>query len=107
MDGFNDRQRIEALKKAKCTLESDLEIFKQEEIDAFKVVEDLDKALEINETPELKERRRQKYVFAKGLKWNILSQEKEIERCEQAIAMEENKICNLELDNTLMEYQNK
>ena len=35
MDGFSHEARIEALQATKCKLEEDLEILKQEEIDAF------------------------------------------------------------------------
>ena len=95
MHGFSDSECIEALKRAKSKLEADLEIFKQEEIAAFKLVDDLDEQLKSNSTPELQERRRQKFIWAKSLKWNIIGQEKEIKSCEEAIIREENRYSNI------------
>ena len=94
MDGFSDCERIQALKRAKSKLEADLEIFKQEEVDAFKLVDKLDEELKLNKSPELEERRRQKLNWAQSLKWNIFGQEKEIKLCEEAIVREE-RISNI------------
>ena len=95
MDGFNQSERIVALKQAKEKMEEYLEIFKQEEIDAFKLVADLDEQLGFNSTPHLIERRRQKFVWASGLKLNVMSQQKQIEACERAIAEEECRLITL------------
>ena len=94
MDGFTDSERVLALKRSLAKLQVDLEIFKQEEIDAFKIVQRLDDELQIKRTAQLEERRRQKFVFASGLKWNILYQEKEINLCKEAIAREESQLVN-------------
>ena len=102
MDGFTDVERVVALKNAKAKLEADLQIFKDEEILAFELVEDLDEKLKDNSTPELIERRRQKFVWASGLKWNILYQEKEIRMCAEAIAKEE----SLLLNSSILQYGN-
>ena len=94
LDGFTDTQRVVALKEARAKLQADLEIFIQEEKDAFNKVDELDEQLKVCSNPELEERRRQKFVWASGLKWNILYQKKEIKLCEEAIVREESQLLN-------------
>ena len=95
MDGFSTLERIRALRIAKTNLETDLKMFIEEEIAAFELVKNLDAQLRIHKTPELEERRRQKFNFACSLKWNIIGQKKEIERCTHALTEEENKLASL------------
>ena len=90
MDGFSPDERIAALKRAKLKLEQDLEIFKLEEIDAFVLVKSMDETLKVYNSPELREKRRQKYEWAKSLRWNLIHQEKQIQLCIEAIQREEN-----------------
>ena len=91
MDGFNNTERLTALKSAKVQMELELEIFKKEQIEAFHIVSILDEEIltSANNNPQLIEKRRQKFVWASGLKWNIIGQEKEIKNCEKAIENEE------------------
>ena len=63
IDGFTDCERIVALKNAKTKMEEYLQIFKQEEIEAFKLVQVLDDQLLLHSTPILLEQRRQKFVL--------------------------------------------
>ena len=94
MDDFSVSQRIVALKVAKRKMEEYLDVFKQEELDAFKVVYKLDVELQKSSNPRLLEERRQKFVWASGLKWNVIGQQKQIALCERAIAEEEGRIMN-------------
>ena len=100
MDGFNSVDRIDALKRVKAKLEEDLELFKQEEIDAFVLVNSIDQTLKVYNSKELQEKRRQKYEWAKSLKWNVMHQEKEINMCQQAIEREEAQIFDASQQNT-------